>query len=477
MPCAPPARSTDRIDAAMNNPLIELAGIAAEWHERDVSEQVAWATRRALLDWFATTLPGGICPPAAIMSGVFGAGRGAGKAYCYVDGQTGSPRYAALLNGTASHTVEFDDIFKDGGYHPGSSTIAAALALAQDTDAPLERLHRAVIAGYEVGCRISLAIQPSHYTFWHTTSTVGTIGAAVAAAMMLTRDPTRLAHAMALATSFAGGHQQNLQGEGMAKAMHAGHAAEAGLLAGMAAANGVTGSLDSLHSPMGYAAATSESTGDWDAAFDGVGDWTPIERMTIKNHGCCGHIFPALDGLAALCREHTIRPDKIAAIHVDGYGATYKMCNRPEPQRAQDARFSLQYCLAAQLVLGAVRLDAFRSGSLSRPEIRALMPKITVSEDAELAAAYPRKRMARVAVRLKNGRAFSHFQQNRKGDPENPLSDKELIEKYNELMATVVSPEIAERLRKSVLYGSDVPGAAAHSVAAVDRAVRQLHPY
>lgn len=442
----------------MTNPIVVLANTAAAWHSQCLNADVTWATRRALLDWFATTLPGCALPPTTLLSEAFAANRGQGKAISYVDGQTGSARHAALLNATASHTVEFDDIFKDGGYHPGSPTIAAALAMAQDKGTSLEQLHRAIIAGYEVGCRISLAIQPSHYRYWHTTSTVGTIGAAVSTAMILGCDADRMAHAIALSSSFAGGHQQNLQGEGMAKALHPGHAADAGILAGLAAAKGVTASLDSLHADKGYAAATSASCGDWDIALEGIGDWTPITRMTVKNHGCCGHIFPALDGLKLMQENDGFVPDDIGSIHVEGYSATYQMCNRPEPRSAQEARFSIQYCLAAQLLLGGVRLAAFTPETLARQEIRALMQRITVSEDAELASAYPKQRMARLLVHLKDGRRVQHFQATRKGDPEDPLSDQELIDKFDELARSVLTCQQIEALRRDILYGTELPG-------------------
>jgi 2-methylcitrate dehydratase PrpD len=439
----------------VENPLLELARAAAAWHRRHLTEDVAHAARRALLDWFATTLPGCIEPPATLLAQALLPG---GGAFCYVSGAMRPPREAALLNATASHTVEFDDIFRDGGYHPGSPTMAAALALAQDYGASLDQFQRAVIAGYEVGCRVSLAIQPSHYTYWHTTSTVGTIGAAVASAMLLDCNMGEIAHAIALASSFAGGHQQNLQGESMAKALHPGHAAEAGMLAALAAARGVTGSLDSLHGSKGFAAATSASTGNWDAALAGVGEWTPITQITIKNHGCCGHIFPAIDGLEVMRAAHAFDISDIVTINVAGYGATRSMCDRPEARTAQDARFSVQYCLAAKLVLGTVRLNAFKPEALEHPEIRALMPKISVAEDLDLTAAYPRQRMARLTVTLTDGRALCHFQTVRRGDPEDPLSDAEVAAKYDELTAAVLAPQTASRLRYQVLHGADLPG-------------------
>ncbi|RWJ06110.1 MAG: MmgE/PrpD family protein [Mesorhizobium sp.] len=439
------------------NPLFALAKAAGAWRQAPISPEVDRAVRRALLDWFATMLPGCAEPPARLLAAAL-VGAGQGAAVCYVGASRTSARQAALINATASHVVEFDDIFKDGGYHPGSSTIAAALALAQEKSLSRESLHRAIIAGYEAGCRLSLAVQPSHYTFWHTSATVGTIGAAVATAMLLECDDDHIAHAIALASSFAGGHQQNLQGEGMAKALHAGHAAEAGLLAGLAAAGGITASPYSLHGPNGFAAATSDSTGNWAAAFDGIGAWTPITRMTVKNHGCCGHIFPALDGLRILRAAEGLKPAEIASISVAGYAATKRMCDRSVVNSAQEARFSLQYCLAADLMLGTVRLEAFTPRALARRDIRQMMPRIAVVEDAELAAAYPRRRMARLVVDLVDGRQLQHLQQTRKGDPEDPLSDHELVAKYEELVAGRLDPSAAAALRDLILDGSGLPG-------------------
>ena len=443
----------------MADPTGKLAAIAADWRERPLPGDVTWAARRVLLDWFATALPGCVRPPARLLAVALSSDRGSGGAQSYAEGVATSVRHAALLNAVASHTVEFDDIFRDGGYHPGSPTVAAALALAQDRNATLETFQRALIAGYDVGCRISLAIQPSHYAFWHTTSTVGTIGAAVAAAVLLDCDEAAIGHAIGLASSFAGGHQQNLQGEGMAKAMHPGHAADAGLLAAFAAAGGVTAAAGSLDGAKGFAAATSESTGKWDVALDGSGRWTPITRMTVKNHGCCGHIFPALDGLRTLAGDNGFAAGEIAHVHVEGYGATARMCDRPDPISDQDARFSLQYCLAAQMLLGPVRLDAFTPKTLVRQDIRDLMSRIDVSEAADLSAAYPARRMARITVRLQDGSEFRRFQQVRKGDPEDPLSDIEIIGKFDELAGSVLDAAAATRLRDTILDGDRLPQA------------------
>lgn len=443
-----------------DNPLLRLAGLAADWQTKPIDQGVDIAVRKAALDWFATTLPGTVRAPATLMAAAdLGTGSGGGRAICYVGGDRTNPRRAAFLNGTASHTVEFDDIYRDGGYHPGSPTIAAALAVAQDRNLSRAAFDRAVIGGYEAGCRLASALQPGHYEFWHITGTVGTIGAAVAGAMLLGLDRERIAHAIAISTSFAGGHQQNLQGQSMVKTMHPGHAADSGLLAAYAAAAGATGALDSLHGPLGYARATGAGAGNWDAAFDGAGDWTPIRRMTVKLHGCCGHIFPALDGLAAMMAQHALTPDQIVAIHVEGYGPTKTICDRPDPQSAQEARFSLQYCLAAQMILGSVRLAATEAQALADPRIRALMPMITVSRAEDLAAEYPRRRMARLQLRLKDGRSLDHFQPTRHGDPDDPASTAELIGKFHELAGPVLAAGEADRLARIILESNTLPDA------------------
>lgn len=441
------------------NPMMQLAQAAHDWRTCDMPSAVSHDARRAVLDWFAAMLPGCAEGPVVPLSLALQIERGQGAAVCYAEGATGSARHAALINGTASHTVEFDDIFRDGGYHPGSPTISAALAVAQAEGASMDDFLRAVIGGYEVGCRIAMALQPSHYRHWHITATVGTMGAAVSTAMLKGCDAEQIAHAIAIASSFSGGHQENLQGQGQTKPMHCGHAADAGVLAGLSAAAGITGSPDSLTAPYGYAAATSDNTGDWNKGLAGLKEWTPISRMTFKNHGCCGHIFPTLDGLRAVQKDHTFGPDDVKQINVYGYGPTKSICDRMDVKSARDARFSVQYCTAALLYTGGVRLAAFTPEALGRIDLRAFMPKVAVQEDPEIAARYPVQRQARLKIELTSGEIIEHFQPTRKGDPDDLLTDAELFEKYDELTSGVLSSDQAQTLKDQVMTSDHLPGA------------------
>jgi 2-methylcitrate dehydratase PrpD len=442
----------------LHNPVLRLADAAAAWQQAPLRAETERHARRALFDWFAALFPGCAQPPATLLAIAMRSEGGAARSICYVDGSIVPLRHAALINATASHTVEFDDIYRDAGYHPACPTISAALAAAQATSASMDGLLRAIVAGYEVSCRIALAVQPSHYRYWHTTGTVGTFGAAVATALLLGCDAPRIAHAITTAATFAAGLQQALRGEGMSKPLHPGHAADAGALAAMAAAEGITGSLDILHGEVGFAAATSVDTGRWDHALEGLGEWLAIHSMTFKNHGCCGHIFPSLDAVRFLQGRHRFAADDIVEIRVGGYSETKRMCDRPNPTTEHDARFSTQYCIAAMLILGAVRLAAFDRASLIRSDIRAILPKVTVNLEPELVDAYPARRAANVTITLKDGRRLFHHQPTRKGDPELPLSDEELIAKFQELAVPFIGEASAAALQRCILHENTLPG-------------------
>ena len=438
------------------NPLLVLAHHAASLGERPLTAELEHHARRALVDWTANLLPGSCQPPATLLTAALASERGTGRAICYADGQEGGMRHAALINAVASHTIQFDDIHRDSGCHPGAPVIAAALAVAQSRRAGLDALLQAITAGYEVCCRIGMAVAPSHYRFWHPTGTLGTFGAATAAALLLGCDTTGMAHAIATAATMTGGLKQAMTGGGMSKPLHAGHAAEAGVLAALAAAAAVTGVLDVLDGPAGFAAATSANRGDWHSALQDLGKSFAIGSVTFKNYGCNGHIFTALDAIRDLQAEEGFRAEDVAQIHVASYASTKEICDRPQARSLTDARFSLQYCVAVLLLLGGVRASAFDEQHRSDPAVHALMAKITLSLAPDLAIAYPKGRPARVRVTLQDGRVLEHVRETRKGDPEDPLSDQELSDKFLELTRPVIG-ERAEALLELLWHGNDIP--------------------
>jgi 2-methylcitrate dehydratase PrpD len=421
-----------------------FAAFAEEQRKRPIGPQVLHHAKRAVIDWHAALYPGSVVPPATLLERALAEEIGRGESHL-ADGRHSGVRAAALINAAAAHTAEVDDIYRDGIYHPGAPTIAAALAVAQSRGASGEAFLRAVIAGYEISTRIARAMGRAHYAYWHNTGTIGCFGAASAAAEALGLDRTRFAHALATVTTFAAGLQQAFRSDSMSKPMHAGRAADAGVIAALAAAEGVTGALDILEGEAGFGRAMGDGP-DWEAALAGLGEDFNICKMTFKNHACCGHAFAAIDGALALKAKMGVTAAEIARVRVGGYRATLEVAGIAEPATAAEARFSTPYLVATALTHGSVRLAAFEPPRLEDEGTRSLMKRVELELDAGIDAAFPAQRAARVAIEARDGRRGEHLQPTRKGDPDLPLSDAELEAKYLELAAPVLGEEKARAL-------------------------------
>lgn len=423
----------------MNTPLHGtqvLARFAADFSTRPLPSDVVHHAQRAVMDWFASLYPGLATPAVRVLEQVLAdeLDRGPSRLVGPGEGRVATLRAAALYNGTAAHAAELDDSFRDAMVHPGAATIAAALAVAQAMNASGERFLRAVVLGYEVSTRIGVIMGRPHYRHWHSTGTVGTFGAAAAAACAFGLDKAAFAHALALAATFAAGLQQAFRLESMAKPLHAGRAAEAGVLAAQLAAAGMRSSLDVQEGEAGLGQAMSSGP-DWSALGETLGRDFHITRLTFKNHVGCGHTFAAIDGALALQQQHGFTHDEIEHLHLGVYQATLDIAPHVAAQDADQAKFSLHYMVATALVHGSVRLAAFEPARLNDAATRALMSRITKSLDPEVDAAFPGRRGARVQVTLRDGRRFAHLQSDRKGDPELPLSDADLEGKLVDLAA------------------------------------------
>jgi len=416
---------------------------ALGWRSQPIAAEVAHHARRAVIDWHAALLPGAVVEPAVLLEKSLAEELDIGKARLAL-GRSASVRAAALINGSAAHTVEVDDIFRDGIYHPGAPTIAAALALAQAKGASGEQFLRAVIVGYEISTRIGAAMGRAHYKYWHNTGTIGVFGACAACAELLGLDAKRFAHALATVTTFAAGLQQAFRMDSMSKPLHAGRAAEAGVTAALAAREGVTGSLDVVEGEAGLGVAMSDGP-DWEACFLSLGKTFNICRMTFKNHTCCGHTFAAIDGALALQRKMAIAANDIERVTVGTYRAALEVAGYERPRTPAEARFSLKYVVATALTHGNVRLAAFEPVRMEDKATRSCMEKISVSVDKELDAAFPKQRAARISISAR-GRSEEHLQPTRIGDPDAPLSDAQLEEKYLELASPVIGEGKARAL-------------------------------
>lgn len=411
---------------------------------RALPAEVVHHAQRAVIDWYASLYPGVAMPAVQVLEATMAEDLDRGGARL-VSGRMATPRAAALINGTAAHAAELDDSFRDAMVHPGAATIAAALAVGQATQAGGADFLRALVLGYEISTRIGVVMGSRHYKFWHNTGTMGSFGAAAAAASLLRLDEDGFAHSLALAATFTAGLQQAFRTEAMAKPLHAGRAAEAGVLAAQLAARGMRSSLDVLEGESGLGQAMSDGP-DWSQVGATLGSDWHITRLTFKNHVGCGHTFAAIDGVLALQQRHGFSHADIESMQLGVYRATLDIAPHVDPTTADQARFSLHYMVACAAVHGSVRLAAFEPERLNDPAARALMGRITKTLDPEVDAGFPGRRAARVTITLRDGRVLSHLQTDRKGDPELPLSDADLEGKLLELAGPVIGEPAAQAL-------------------------------
>ena len=424
--------------------LQQIADYAVREQASKLPKEAIHHAKRAVIDWYASLLPGSRVAPAVQLEQALADELDHGRARL-ASGRRATVRAAALINGSAAHAVEFDDIWRNAVYHPGAPVIAAALAVAQSHNATGEQFLRAVIVGYEVSTRIGEAVMPSHYKYWHTTGTVGCFGAAAAAATLLGCSREQFMNAMGTVATFAAGLQQAFRSEANSKPLHAGRAAEAGVLAALGASKGVTGVHDMLEGEVGFGQAMSVNP-DWARATEGLGSRYNITQVTFKNHGCCGHTFPSLDAVIELRNKHKLAPKDIAKVRIATYQGGLDVVNNYTPEGDYQAKFSLPYVVAHALIHGSVRINAFEPDRLNDPALRALMKRIELKADPELSKSFPRQRAARVEIETTDGRKLQHFQETRKGDPELPLTDAELNDKFLELTTPVLGAAGAQAL-------------------------------
>jgi len=418
--------------------------------EKNAPEQVFKAAERVFLDWLGVAARGAISSPAPEFRKALQHEIGHGTASLVPDGLKATPRAAAFINGIGSHSIEFDDIFREAIYHPGVVVIPAALAAAETQGVSGKRFLAAIIAGYEVSNRIGAAMIPGHYAYWHTTGTIGAFGAAVGAGVALNLTKEQLGNAISSVATMAAGLQQAFRADAMLKPLHAGQAAQNGVTAAFGAMAGLKGAPKMLEGDVGFAAAlrgSADKPANFGPGLTSLGErWTILET-TQKNHSSCGHGFAAIDAMLEIVRNETIDPKEVDQIQVGTYETAIKVTGDWNPETAYEAQFSLPYVVSIALVRRAgCRFEAFDEDWLSNSTVRELMQKVNLEVDPEAEAAFPLKRGAIVSVETKGGRVHSARRKTRKGDPDDPLSMSELTEKFHECAAPVIGTPAANHL-------------------------------
>jgi 2-methylcitrate dehydratase PrpD len=404
-----------------------LGAFAATSVPPDEARQRAAA---ALLDTVGVTLAGVGEPATAIVRRLVVA---EGGDACTVVGTRAraSAGGAALANGTAAHALDYDDMCFVSLAHPSAPLVSALVAAGECAGASGRALLDAYVIGFEVEGRLGQALNPRHYQRgWHCTATLGTVGAAAAVSRVLGLDAPGASHALAIAASEAAGLKENFGT--MVKPLHAGLAARSGVTAAFLARGGMTASSLALDGPQGLLHAMD---GEHAAFGDTIADlgqrWEIVDTgITVKLYPSCAGTHPSLDAILDLRRREGFLADDVERIQIDVDSITPTILIHDRPATGLEGKFSMPFCAASAVVHGRVGIDTFDARHVNDPEVRRLMPKVSMRADPSLDGIAPALSQARVTIQLRDGRLVSQDADGARGYPSRPASAAELEAKF-----------------------------------------------
>lgn len=425
----------------------DLAKFVTDLRYDKLPPSTVYAAKQCLLDWLGNAVRGSQERAAVLLRDVLN-DTGHKATIFSADKQKGSALNAAFLNGAAAHTLDFDDLHNPSIVHISTVVIPAALAVAEAEHKTGRDLLVALTAAYEAAARVGESVNPESYYFWHTTGTVGTIGAGIAAAKALSLDEVQTVHALGSAGTQAAGLWEFVHEGAMSKPLHAGKACYGGVLAAYLAKAGFTAATDILSGDKGFCRAMVKEP-HLEKLTAGLGSKFKIEENSFKPYPCCKHSHAAIFAALELARENNLKAKDIDSVKIFVNSITDSLINNPAPQTVYGCKFSIQYCTACALITGKVGLEHFTNDCMADQNIRRLMEKMSVIRDEEIQKIYdenPKKLAVRLSISLKDGTVLNKTVEYPKGDPENPLSWQESNDKFTALCEPVYGEATTKKL-------------------------------
>ncbi|MDO9708628.1 MmgE/PrpD family protein [Paracraurococcus lichenis] len=421
---------------------LDFAALPAEVQER---------TRFLVLDLVGNIVRGrhDAESTAPLLEAVRALGLAAGGSAVLGDSARYTPAGAALLNGALAHSLDFDDTHAAGTLHPGAPVIPAALAAAEMAGANGRTALSAIVAGYEVTCRLALALPGGdHYDRgYHPTATCGAFGAAAAAARVFGLSAKAIEDAFGIALSQAAGSLQFLANGAWTKRFQVGWSAMNGLAAATLARQGFRGAAEAFEGKAGFLRAYAPNPVP-ERALKGLGTEFELMQTAVKPYPSCRYGHACVDAAIALRAEHNLQPEEIESVTMGlpnkgmllvGAPLAYKQ----NPQNVVDGQFSGPFVVSCGLAHGHMGWDSY--AHLQDPVIRSLLPKIDCVEDPEMQALFPTYMAGKLTVKAR-GQSFTKIVKVAKGEPENFLTEAELRAKFHGLADAVLGRERATQL-------------------------------
>jgi 2-methylcitrate dehydratase PrpD len=357
---------------------------------------------------------------------------------------------AALANGAFGHAIDYDDTFESIVIHPTSPICSAALAAAESTDASTRDLLTGYVVGCETAFRVGHSTYPEHYrNGWHATGTIGTFGAAAAAGSVLELDESQLEYAFGIAASSSSSLKKNFGS--MTKPLHAGHAAEMGVRAALLARDGFTADDAVLEGDLGYGEVMTIHDGyDPSEITEGLGESWSVTDIGYKPYPSGVITHAAMDAMRDLVIEHDLHPESVDRVTVTLEDAASEMLIHAQPEDALQAKFSIEFCLAAILREGEAGIHEFTDEYVDEPETREAIEKVERAFEEDLFGDDFAGYGAVLRVETGDGETLRAEERFAPGSPNNPVSEDRLREKFFECVETRMDRPGAEDLEAAI---------------------------
>lgn len=427
-----------------------LADFTAGLQYDKLSDKTVRITKQCILEWLGVCIRGSQEKPIQIIRQLLLDGGGKPQATVLAGAAAKTTTLnAAFCNGSASHSLDFDDLHNPSIIHPATIIVPPVVAIADAEHKSGKEMLTAVVAGYEISGRVGESVMPESYFFWHTTGTAGTFGAAASAARVLGLDAAQTLQCLGSAGTQAAGLWEFLKEGAMSKTLHAGKSSYAGVLSAYLARAGFTGATKILEGEKGFCRAMVKEP-HLEKLTDGLNNGIyKIDNNSFKPYACCKHSHAALYAMQVLRTENNLQPDDVAEIEILVNDITDFLINNPQPENSYGCKFSIQYCTAGMLKYGEMGVDQFLPDVIDDAVVRGLMAKTKVVRDAAIEAVHaadPAKLASRLIVRCKDSRVLSLQVDFPKGDPPNPMTWEDSVAKFMSLVTPVYGAAKAAKL-------------------------------
>jgi 2-methylcitrate dehydratase PrpD len=410
----------------------------------DLTAELLEVGKKSLLDSIGVAICGSVADTGRIgRDYIQSLGISRGDATVIGTNMKAPPRFAAFLNAIGIHADDYDDtqlaVAPDRTYglltHPSTTAFSSALATAEAGGRSGRDFMLAYHVGVEVECKLAEASSPRHYEDgFHSTGTFGTIGAGAAAAKIERLDVDKVLRALGIAASSAAGVRENFGT--MTKPLHAGRAAESGIVAADLAGRGWTATDQVLEAERGFYRAAA-GTYDPNAILGKLGKpWTFLSPgVSIKPHPSGSLTHPGMTEMLRLIREYDIKPGNVESVDVGTNHVMPTALIHHQPKNHLQAKFSMEFCMASLLLYRRAGLMEFNDEVVNRPEVQSMIGRVhfRVNEEAEKAGF--NKMTTIIAVHMKDGQVIRGRADFAKGSPQIPMSYDEVAAKFQDCAA------------------------------------------